>query len=141
MKIRKAKSGDEEQIKELVSKCIYQIFKKKARNLGDLEDIKKNYLVFYVVEIEGRIVGCGGLEKEGKKVRLKRMYLNRKYRGKGIGEDLLDRLIKFCRRKKYESVILTTYPKMKEGLKFYERQGFKRVKKKDKEVHMEKKLK
>jgi len=145
MKIRKATQKDSLEIKKLVGKVLPEIFKIKtpAKVLKDLDDIKENYVLFYVAEDNGKIVGCAGLKIYRGKPRLKRMYILKSYRRKGLGQKFLNKVLKYCKDKKYKKIILSTTPQMKKARQFYEANGFKRIKedKKKNMIFFERKLK
>ena len=80
---------------------------------------------------EGRIVGClqltmiPGLARLGmKRGQIEGVRVDRRYRGKGVGEGLLRHAIERCRREGCGLVQLTTDKSRSEAHRFYERLGF-----------------
>lgn len=125
MKIREYKKGDEVKIKKLILSVLASIFEETKVKWEDFEC----YDVFYVVEEEEKIIGTVALKKLGKDlVKLKRMYVNVGWQGKGIGNKLLEKAIEFARKRGSKKMILTTYPEMKNAVKFYKKRGFEIVK-------------
>jgi putative acetyltransferase len=142
MKITKAKVKDTEEIKDFIKINLEEIFNSKAVGLEDLDNIKKNFDIFLIARENEKIIGTIGVKNEGD-ARISRMYINKEFRGKGIGKKLFDRIIKYC-SKKYKRIFLTTYDVMNsEG--FYKKMGFNifKIKKEIKinKIWMEKKLK
>lgn len=130
MKIKKFQEADKEQVENLVKKSTFEIYNKPARNTQDLDKIKEKYLLFYVVKKNNQIIGTIGLTKHTEKtLRLRRMYVSKKYRGKGIGKRLLIKAINFSKKNNYKKIVLGTYRKNKDAIRFYENFGFKRYKK------------
>ncbi len=121
---------------------------------ADLRDIEQSYFhrggVFYVLEekggsiigsyglypISGRRLETGGLRPEAPTAsslqspaspyscELRKMYLNRDYRGKGHGKRLLDDALAEARRLGFQTVTLETASVLKEAIRLYERYGF-----------------
>lgn len=98
---------------------------------SDLDDVATAYgpgrgqLV--VIEMDGRIVGCGGITSSGGKGYLKRMYLDGSLRGLGLGQALMDRLLAKARELNLSEIELDTRPSMTAAIRLYERNGFQRV--------------
>jgi GNAT superfamily N-acetyltransferase len=137
IQLRKYKPSDQKQVYELVDSVIKEIFHFELRNAYDLLDIKQHYTdkggIFYVAlddDISGdnQIIGTIGvfLNSDGC-AKIKRMYVNQAYRKKGIGQKLMNKVMRFCKLKKYNTLTLTTYPQMKAAIDFYIRNGFKKV--------------
>ncbi len=127
MKIRKYKSSDKEEIYEMVAEILGNIFNGDPTQFKLLKEfrIKKDYLLFLVVEIDGKIVGTMALKKINKEtVRLKRMYTRKEYTGRGIAQKLLNHLIDFSKKNNYKKILLHTYPIMKNANRFYKKNGF-----------------
>jgi len=55
------------------------------------------------------------------------VYVERAWRGKGVGHRLLERLIETAREIGYHKMVLSTFPTNAGGVKLYERLGFSRV--------------
>jgi GNAT superfamily N-acetyltransferase len=84
--------------------------------------------VFLVVRDEGRAVGCGGVcrfdETRGE---LKRMYVVREARGRGLGRLLLVALEDEARRLGYRGIVLETGDRQPEALGLYESAGYEPI--------------
>ena len=132
MKIRNYKEEDREKVKKLVKEVLIEIFN-SVSNLEDLNNIKKEYEKFFVVEENGEIIGTLGIKNEGD-ARISRMYVKKEKRGKGIGKKLMEKAIKYC-KKKFQRIFLTTYPQMN-SKDFYRKIGFKEYKR-DERIWME----
>jgi putative acetyltransferase len=97
---------------------------------ADLADLQANYEgrggVFYVVESQaGAVVGCGGLfPMNTHAVELRKMYLLPAARGRGLGKELLQRLLADARRLGYKRIILETNSALKDAIALYRRFGF-----------------
>jgi putative acetyltransferase len=121
---------------------------------ADLRDIEQSYTnrggVFYVLEDkDGSIIGSHGLypvleerpetgdrRPEAPTVsslqptassltcELRKMYLHRDHRGKGLGKQLLEHALSEARRLGFTTVTLETASVLKEAIRLYERYGF-----------------
>ena len=132
MKIREYKDEDKEKVKKLVKEVLMEIFN-SASNLKDLNNIKEEYEKFFVAEENGEIIGTLGIKNEGD-ARISRMYVKKEKRGKGIGKKLMEKAIRYC-KKKFKRIFLTTYIQMN-SKDFYEKIGFKEYKR-DERIWME----
>ena len=72
-------------MRELFEEYIATALNGELRHLQDVfSEAKRN--AFWVVEMDGQIVGTFGIERSGTRdAELRRMYLDRDYRGRGIG--------------------------------------------------------
>jgi ribosomal protein S18 acetylase RimI-like enzyme len=145
IKIRAYLDKDKNKVKKLIKKVLFEIFKVPAQGIEDLDDIKTAYFrkegIFYVAEDRGQIIGTIAVRKEKNKIaRLKRMYVNPKYRRQKIGQKLLDKVFKFCKDDRYKKIILSTYPLMGAAINFYKRNGFKKYKKTKEQLFFERKI-
>ncbi|MBI3380062.1 GNAT family N-acetyltransferase [Candidatus Gottesmanbacteria bacterium] len=59
---------------------------------------------------------------------LKRFYIDKNYRGKGYGSQLVDKAIEFCRNNKFHKIILDTWSNFSIASKMYKKRGFKLIK-------------
>lgn len=139
IKIRKYQEKDKKSVKKLINSVLVEIFKKEGSLLEDLDNIQKNYSLFLVAEDNKKIVGTVALKNEGEGVgKLRRMYLQKEYRGRGIAQELFNNVLNYARKEKFSKIILTTYPKMKAAIKFYKKNGFKLIKKENSALRFEK---
>nr|WP_298659491.1 GNAT family N-acetyltransferase [uncultured Flavobacterium sp.] len=99
----------------------------------DLQDIYDTYIdkggEFFVAKINDKIVGMGALRKiDESTAEIKRMRVNPKFQGKGIGGLILDRLIKKAKEIGYKKLILDTSTKQIVAQNLYKSRGFKESK-------------
>ena len=101
----------------------------------DLDDIEKNFLSvdgFFgvVVHIEtDLIMGCFGLFPVNENTcELRKMYLLKEIRGKGLGKIILDKAIFIAREKHYKKIVLETISALTTAIMLYKRYGFKEIK-------------
>ena len=93
--------------------------------------------------IDGRkIVGYANVRRGQRGWELYRIYLLPEYIGKGIGRRLLKLGEQFFKKKNARKYYVYVYSRNKRALDFYSRNGFVRVKEKDKkpELYLEKRL-
>lgn len=91
------------------------------------EYFSKSSEIFLVVKKGGRIIGCGGIKYLTKdNGLLKRFYIDKEYRGKGVAVLLLDELIKFASQQKYKYLVLDTRFDNLRAQRFYTKHGFKK---------------
>jgi len=97
---------------------------------ADLKDIERSYPVrggaFYVLEGEtGSIVGTYGLYPIDKATcELRKMYLHKLFRGRGLGKLLMESALTEARRLGFERVTLETASVLKEAISLYKSYGF-----------------
>lgn len=149
-KIRKFRNEDTKEVIRVITTGLKQLFHCKNKDLGkelieNLSDIKKNYFqrggVFFVGEFDGKVVGTVAILPETKtSARLKRMFLYKKYRGKGFGSKLYDFAEKWCKKQGYKKIILSTYPHFEEAIKMYESKGYKKFKRTKEQIFFYKNL-
>ncbi len=85
-----------------------------------------------VAEAEGRVVGWGCLNPFNPRraydhVADLSVYVERGWRGRGVGRRLLDRLVTLAREIGYHKMVLAALPFNQAGVALYERCGFARV--------------
>lgn len=81
-----------------------------------------------VAYLDGRPVGCGGLKAlDAETAEIRRVYLDRSARGRGIGRKLLQELELHARRLGYRRVRLTTGERQPEALGLFQTAGYAEV--------------
>ena len=121
-----------------IARLVYGILKEyglkpdPACTDADIKDIESSYFgrggTFFVLEDEdGSIIGAYGLYPIGKKTcELRKMYLHKAYRGKGLGKFLLEDALSKARHLGFERMILETASVLKEAIALYKSYGFVR---------------
>jgi len=85
-----------------------------------------------VAEADTAVVGWGSLNVFNARPAYRHVadfsvYVERAWRGKGVGHRLLERLIETAREIGYHKMVLSTFPTNAGGVRLYERLGFSRV--------------
>ena len=134
--IRPAKNEDIPSIKNVVF-GVLQEYKLKPSETGkdnDLNDIEQSYFNnggFFGVAIDTNlndIVGTFGLYSLNKEVcELRKMYLLKRVRGKGLGKCILTYAIALAKGKRFKKIVLETISPLKEAIALYKQNGFKEV--------------
>jgi len=86
--------------------------------MDGLDDSAKHIIVKY----KGKTIGCARIRFPGNRTKLERIALLKEYRGKGFGRELMNYLIRYCRRKKVEEIFLHSQLYVKN---FYKKCGFR----------------
>jgi putative acetyltransferase len=111
---------------------------------SDLKDINSYYFskggTFFVGIDDGRVVGTAGVRKlEGNLCEIRRIYLEKGYRGKGNGEKLFLAALNFA-EKNCSSAVLKTDSTLKKAISMYLKHGFSFVKEKEGYLYYEKRF-
>lgn len=84
---------------------------------------------FVIARLENKAVACGALRPmEGSIAEVKRMYVVKEMRGKGISIKILNALEKYAREFSYKKIWLETGVMQPEAISLYEKAGYKRIK-------------
>lgn len=130
---RPATKGDEAAVRSLIFSVLREYGMEPSPQTIDLDlyDIEGYYAggAFEVlVEGAGALMGTLGLKRlDETRCELRKMYLERKHRGKGYGRRLLDRAIARARELGFSRIELETASVLKEAIALYERYGFTRL--------------
>jgi len=126
MKIRKYSKKDKTQVKNLISGILIEIFGEcPEKELNDIEKANKIFDLFLIVEERGNIIGSAGITKEGI---IKRMYISKDFRNKGLAKKLYSKLEIFAKEKHLKKIKLSTTSQMKTAINFYMKNGFIKTK-------------
>ena len=85
--------------------------------------------IILIKEMEtGNFIGCAGIRRfENQIAEIKRMYIKREHRNKGLGARLLDLAIELAKELGYKKIRLDTVESMKPAIKIYRSRGFKQI--------------
>jgi putative acetyltransferase len=131
-RLRRADNKDCEDIARLVYGVLkeYGLKPDPACTDADIKDIESSYFdrggTFFVLEAEdGSIIGAYGLYQiDEQTCELRKMYLDKAYRGKGLGKFLLEDALSRARQLGFESMFLETASVLKEAIALYRSYGF-----------------
>ncbi|MBT3404615.1 GNAT family N-acetyltransferase [archaeon] len=131
MKIRKATKKDEKEFLKVQKKAFPNLNSKKQALYFE-EKIKKKEI--FVAEQKGEYAGHNCFGKYllappfSRGVFLEELAVKKKFRGEGIGTNLINALIKFCKKNKINMFYLSTGDfKANKAIKYYKKLGFKIV--------------
>ena len=131
-RLRPATNTDCEHIVNLVYGVLkeYGLKPDPASTDADIRDIESSYFsrggTFLVLEAkDGSIIGAYGLYLlEQRTCELRKMYLQKAYRGQGLGKALLDDALSKARRLGFRKMVLETASVLKEAIALYKSYGF-----------------
>jgi GNAT superfamily N-acetyltransferase len=131
--IRRALRTDETAIRALVFDILsreYSITPEPEGTDRDLFDLDAHYfsrggMFDAAIDPDGTLVACCGTFATNEQAcELRKMYVRRDRRGRGLGQRLLDRAIAYARGRGFERVELETASVLKEAMAMYEKAGF-----------------
>ena len=133
-RLRRASNEDRDEVTRLVYGVLREYNIEPDPNVtdADLEDIEQSYFArsgtFFVLEDQdGSIIGaCGLYPLENQTCELRKMYLDKSHRGKGLGRLLLDSALAQARELGFKRVTLETASVLKEAIALYESYGFEK---------------
>lgn len=88
--------------------------------------------VFYVVEMDGRVLGCGGIapldgSDDPEVCELRKMYFRDELRGLGMGRQLMELCLKDAKRLGFRKCYIETVERMEAAGALYRKFGFQRL--------------
>jgi putative acetyltransferase len=96
-----------------------------------LETYRPQRSEFFVARVGGAIAGGAGIAPlagaDAQTCELQRMYLDARYRSRGIGKALLDRCVEAAAALGYSSCYAETIREMTKAIALYESRGFRRL--------------
>tara|TARA_B100001029_G_scaffold174826_1_gene175401 strand:- start:699 stop:1172 length:474 start_codon:yes stop_codon:yes gene_type:complete len=137
MKLRQARNKDGNQIISLIRKCYrdypgcYLDVKNDSPELNYVYSyFKKNNGKFWVYERDKKIIGCMGIAPgREKSIEIHRLYIDKKYRRKGLAKKLLSKAENHALHSKIKKITLWTDTRFKESHKTYKSLNYKKLKK------------
>lgn len=129
IKIVKIKDGDIEQAYQFCIGIFEELGWDKRFNYG-LENLKEFFSgpreIFFIAKKGKEIIGCGGLKELSKDNGLmKRLYVAKDFRGKGVALLIFKKIKGFAKKRDYKFIFLDTFQNNFRAKKFYEKNGFK----------------
>jgi DNA-binding MarR family transcriptional regulator/N-acetylglutamate synthase-like GNAT family acetyltransferase len=98
-----------------------------------------SYNFWYATDNNGTIIGSIGLKKINDRCgEIKKFFVVKEYRGKGVGQKLMEILLKAVLKHKFDVLVLGTVDKLHAAQKFYIKQGFTQIDQEDLPLGFEK---
>jgi putative acetyltransferase len=114
-------------MEELFEQYIATTIRGELVHLSEVfSEAKRN--AFWAVDRQAHIVGCFGIESHSEtETELRRMYLDREFRGTGIAERMLKCAEEQARALGFRKMLVSTAQIQKAADRFYRRSGFRQV--------------
>mgnify|MGYP001568540444 CR=1 FL=1 len=131
IKIIRLKKADSKVLKDANTLFYHLTSNAKSASLKELRAMvaSPNVEWWFAID-ENRVIGMGilvtFLKSIGIAAQIQEMVVNEKYRGKGVGKLLTDKLIERAKVHKATHIDLTSNPSRTDAHKFYEKFGFKK---------------
>ncbi len=130
--IRKIAARDAGPVRDLIQGILEKEFavERCAYAGQDLEDPVRYYGggkdIFLVAEQDGAIVGTVAIKEESPDTALlRRIFLDSKFRGRGLGAQLLRKAMEFCFDQRYQNVVFRGTQKMQAAVRLCLKEGFR----------------
>lgn len=128
-RLRPATNADGDAVRTLVFEVLreYGLSPDPDGTDADLSEIEQHYHDgwFSVLEVDGHIIGSVGLlPLEETVMELRKMYLHRDWRGRGLGRLLLEQALDEAQQRGARRIILGTAKVLTEAAALYEQSGF-----------------
>lgn len=89
----------------------------------------KSYNFWYATDGAGEIIGCIGLKKiDEENAELKKFFVHKRFRGKGVSSKLMNILMKSALKHQFKYLFLGTVDTLHAAQKFYKKNGFSQIK-------------
>lgn len=91
------------------------------------EQISSRGYRYYFIVNDNEHIGYAGLVPEHNVLFISKVYLRKKYRGRGLGTAAIQEIFRICETEGFVSAYLTVNKGNARAIKAYERNGFKKV--------------
>jgi putative acetyltransferase len=129
MIIQRYDDSKKKEVRDIILKILLEHgFEYDRLKDADLEDINDYYFgsggTFFVGIVDGKVVGTAGVRKlQGNLCEIRRIYLNKDFRGKGNGKQLFKAALDFA-EKNCSGARLKTDSTLKKAIDMYLKHGF-----------------
>jgi putative acetyltransferase len=106
---------------------LHPLYPPESRHGYSVEKLIQQDVAFFVIDHDGLVAGCGGVQLFGTYAELKRMYVRPQFRGLGLGKRLLMHLSGYAAQHGIQVLRLETGVSQTEAIGLYQRFGFERI--------------
>jgi N-acetylglutamate synthase-like GNAT family acetyltransferase len=118
----------DEMMQSIASEFEQNILTEHYKKIIDLIHLKKYN--FWVAIVDQKVVGTIGLvELQDQNAEIKKMFVNKFFRGKNIAPLLLQTLTNWAVQNNFKQIYLGTMAQFKAAQKFYKKNGFEKIRK------------
>ena len=122
--------------KILVEEFEFEQFREEVLNADNNKFIEKGGNFWIAIDEDENVIGTVCLDvKENDVAELKKMYVGKDYRSKGLAHDLFENVMLYARSNAIPTIKLETYKKLESAIKFYLKKGFCETHRIDDEVY------
>lgn len=138
MLIRNIVAEDNSEIADIIRNSLLEFnaakpgtvyFDESTNHLSKLFNTKGS--AYFIIEMQDEIVGGGGyFPTKGlpqNNCELVKMYVSKKFRGKGLGKTLLLKCIEEAKKEGYEKMYLESMPELVYAIAMYAKNGFRYI--------------
>lgn len=119
--------SDAQTLLRALDEHLFSLYEPKYRHILDREALLSPDVTFVVARRDDEAIGCGAILRHGRQyVELKRMYVDPKARGKGVGTAIVEALERIAHDEGYRVARLETGVRQTEAIALYERAGYRR---------------
>ena len=133
-RVEPATTADAAQVIELIGRVFveYGFIFDRGMEVPDLLEFASHYLppkgAFFVIRIGEAVVGSVGIERlEGATAEIHRLYVDRSFRGQGMGRALVEAVLAWCRNESLKRLVLWSDTRFERAHVLYERMGFRKT--------------
>lgn len=113
--------------KELGVDLCFQDFDNELKEISIQYNAPSGFLL--LLKYKNEFIGCVGLRKMKNEIsEMKRMYIKKEFRGKGLSKKMIEEIVVQANKMNYKKILLDTLPQMKEAINLYALFGFKEIK-------------
>lgn len=108
--------------------------RKELEEQDNFEYIKNGGKLWMALDEQDNIIGTIALVRHSNEdVELKKLYVKKDYRGKGLSKELYSKVIEITEQQEFKRIFLGTYQKLETAINFYLKRGFKKIDELDEE--------
>lgn len=138
MEIRNIVSKDNAAIAKIIRNSLEEFnaakpgtvyFDKTTDHLSEVFSVPRS--AYFVIDNDGELAGGAGIfptkELPSDTCELVKMYVAKKFRGKGYGQTLLDKCFEQAKKEGFKKMYIESMPELRNALGMYEKNGFEYI--------------
>lgn len=134
LEVKDYKPEDSESVRNLILSILRDEypFDMNAYSETDINDITGIYggekNTFFVIKDKDKVIGTLGVKNESDKTALlRRLFVDKAYRKRGLGTSLVKKAVSFCESRGYKEMVFRATDRMKNAIQLLEKNGFKKI--------------